>query len=144
MKIIAHRGNLNGPDIENENNPKKIDLAISENFDAEIDVWYVNSSFFLGHDRPLFKIDYKWLTDRSNNLWCHAKNFEAIVQLSKEKKINYFWHENDKMTLTSMGIPWCYPENFIENGVTVSLEKKINNINLFGVCTDYPIKYRYF
>ena len=46
MEIIAHRGNLNGPQPENENNPEYINSALELGFSAEIDVWWHNDSFF--------------------------------------------------------------------------------------------------
>lgn len=141
IKIISHRGNLDGPKLDCENNPTYIQSALDLGFDVEIDIWYLDNQFFLGHDSPTYLVDYSWLKQRSNKLWCHVKNFNAIVELSKDSDINYFWHENDKMTLTSKGIPWCYPDNFISNGITVCLGSKIKNIKVFGICTDQPLSW---
>ena len=38
MIIISHRGNLDGPDKERENNPHFIDDCITKGFDVEIDL----------------------------------------------------------------------------------------------------------
>ena len=40
-KIISHRGNLNGIDPNNENNPLIIKRALNRGFEVEIDVWRV-------------------------------------------------------------------------------------------------------
>ena len=40
MKLIAHRGNVNGPDPLTENTPEKIESAITAGYDVEIDIWY--------------------------------------------------------------------------------------------------------
>ena len=61
MIFIAHRGNLNGPNKEMENKPEYILKALNKDFYVEIDVWYINNSFFLGHDNPDYKIDIEFL-----------------------------------------------------------------------------------
>ena len=41
---------------------------------------------------------------------------------------NYFWHENDRFTITSKGYLWTYPGNkYSENSVIVNLGKKFNS-----------------
>ena len=50
MKIISHRGNLNGPESETENSPKKIEEALKLGYECEIDVWYQSGIFTLCHD----------------------------------------------------------------------------------------------
>lgn len=136
MKIIAHRGNVNGTNEQRENSPDYIMEAIELGFDAEIDVWYVDGKFYLGHDNPQYKIDESFCVHP--NLWCHAKNTESLPQLLKIGA-HCFWHETDKYTLTSKMIPWCFPENWIDGGVTVVFssprEVKIPNFVL-GVCVD--------
>jgi hypothetical protein len=143
MKIISHRGNLNGRKPECENNPTYIDQAIAEGFNVEIDVWFVGGEFFLGHDAPIYHIEKNWMMVRASLLWCHAKNIEAMEQLLSMEDIICFWHENDKMTLTSIGIPWMYPDNYNHKAVTVELGEPKNIPNVWGVCTDYPYLWRH-
>ena len=38
MKLISHRGNINGPDLEKENTIEQIFIAIGKGFDVEVDV----------------------------------------------------------------------------------------------------------
>lgn len=140
MKIIAHRGNLSGSNPECENNPTYIQQAIDKQFDCEIDIWFLDNCFFLGHDSPVYYIDIKWLVDRSKVLWCHAKNIDALVAM-KDLSLNYFWHESDKITLTSYGIPWCYPGTYIRDGITVDLGIKKTIPNVYGVCTDHTLNW---
>ena len=40
MRLIAHRGNLNGPNPLVENDPQRITYCIDEGYDVEIDVRY--------------------------------------------------------------------------------------------------------
>ena len=56
MFFISHRGNLEGPIRSEENKIDYINNAINQNFDVEIDVWFKNNNFYLGHDEPQYKI----------------------------------------------------------------------------------------
>lgn len=110
MRLIAHRGNLFGPSPL-ENNPLYIEAALAQGFDAEIDVWYVNGGFWLGHDEAKYPIKKSFLDlDFENPIgfWCHAKNedaFKALLDIGA----NCFWHDTDKYTLTSTRVIWTYP-----------------------------------
>ena len=99
MKLISHRGNINGKQPNKENAPFYINNALKLGYNVEIDIWWYNNSFYLGHDIPTYKIGVKYLHDY--RLWCHAKNLEAIVEMSKHPTIHYFWHQSDDYTLTS-------------------------------------------
>ena len=46
MKVISHRGNLNGPNKQTENTIESIKTAINLGFDVEIDVWYIDKIFY--------------------------------------------------------------------------------------------------
>jgi hypothetical protein len=139
MIIISHRGNLDGRNLECENNPTYIQQALDQGYDVEVDVWYIDDRFFLGHDTPTYLVEPSWFERKA--LWCHAKNIEAFEKML-ELKIHCFWHENDKYTLTNKGIPWCFPENYHTKGITVILDKNtIPPKNIGGICTDYPLYY---
>jgi hypothetical protein len=146
MKIISHRGNLFGSNPKTENTSKQISLAIETGFDVEIDLWVVNGNPYLGHDNPEHPTTIEFLNQNSPYLWIHCKNIEALTWIkNKNTNFNYFWHEKDKVTLTSLGIPWCYPETYVTAGITVvwdfDWEKIIKeNPQILGICTDYPIK----
>lgn len=143
MKIISHRGNLTGKNLEKENNPIYIEEAIKEGFDVEIDVWYKDKNFWLGHDIPQYIVNLNWL--KSFPLWCHAKNPDALKYMLKEN-LHCFWHQDDLYTLTSKKVPWCYPHNWIDGGITVILETDISKIvlpkKILGICVDNPISWR--
>src|SRR5882757_9187479 len=98
MFYIAHRGNTHGIDNSQENNPNYIKLALDKGFDVEIDVWYENNKWFLGHDVPQYEIKYSYL--HNNKFWCHAKNLAALELMLNDEQIHCFWHENDHLTLT--------------------------------------------
>jgi hypothetical protein len=139
MILISHRGNINGKFESYENEPNYIDLAISKGYDVEVDVWCVNGTLFLGHDNPQYGVDFKWLKDRLTKLWIHCKNIESVLYFKEcEHEFNYFWHELDTITLTSLNYIWAYPgKQPIKNSISVMPE--INNDILtecLGICSD--------
>jgi hypothetical protein len=141
MKIIAHRGNLEGPNINTENTVSQILLAIERGFDAEIDLWVENGKFFLGHDLPTYEISIDFLKNNQSYLWIHCKNLEAIVFLKKFLPTsNFFWHQSDDFALTSKGYIWTYPgKTTTDQSVIVDLSENPRvSYEAFGICTDYP------
>ena len=90
MILISHRGNLNGKS-DRENQPDYIGEALDQGFDVEIDVWYHQHEFYLGHDEPQYKIDEKFL--EKEGLWCHAKNIDALNQMIENERIHCFFHQ---------------------------------------------------
>lgn len=138
MKYISHRGNLKGPDPILENEPGYIQDAVDAGFDVEIDVWYLDGKFMLGHDEPLYDVNTSFL--QNPRFWCHAKNPEALEFMMKHD-IHCFWHENDQRVLTSRGYVWTYPyKQIIDNAVVVILDKELDYAYVsraVAVCGDY-------
>ena len=142
--LIAHRGNINGKSSK-ENSPLYIDNAIKKGFDVEIDIWYYNEELKLGHDYPKYRIDFEWIIERKESLWVHCKNVLSAEYLSlNPKDINFFFHENDKLTITSKGYLWVFPgEQPVKNSIAVMPEIKNDDIDgCLGVCSDFITKYR--
>lgn len=153
MRIIAHRGNLDGPKPLLENSPEYIDEAIQSGFDVEIDVRCEDHHFYLGHDNSQYYVPMLWLYQRRNNLWIHCKDLKSLDVFSNSPvDFHYFWHENDRYTLTSRGIGWVYPGMVPYNNSIIVLpesskfydhdEGKYHIINSKGICTDFSNKYR--
>jgi len=143
MKLISHRGNTKGRKIENENDPQYIYEALNLGFDCEIDVWFENDQFYLGHDEPKYKIKEEFLTQ--NQLWCHAKNLQALHSMLENKNIHCFWHQSDDFTLTSKGYIWTYPnKELTKKSICMTNEFKTNDevSKCFGVCSDEISKYK--
>jgi hypothetical protein len=78
MILISHRGNLEGKILEKENHPDYIDEAITLGYNVEIDLWYIEGRFMLGHDKPQYEVYTEWLYQRSDKLWIHCKNVKAF------------------------------------------------------------------
>jgi hypothetical protein len=144
MRLISHRGNINGKFESYENEPNYIDLAIKKGYDVEVDIWYVDSILYLGHDKPQYGIDFRWIRDRVTRLWVHCKNVEAILYFKEcGYSVNYFWHQEDTVTLTSHQYIWAYPGKQPIKG-SIAVMPEINNDNLsecIGICSDYIEKY---
>lgn len=149
MKLIAHRGNTNGPNPSKENNPEYIESAIIDGYDVEIDLRFdqYNKKLYLGHDEPQYVIDWFWLAKNKDFLWIHCKNIEVLYEFSYGTNgFNYFWHQNDDFTLTSKNYIWNYPgKTYTSKSVLVMPENNIlrdefdslKDYNCFGICSDY-------
>jgi hypothetical protein len=143
MILIAHRGNLEGPNSEYENRPEYIEEALSKKYDVEIDLWLIDGNYFLGHDGPEYPVKLEWLLRRSQSLWVHCKNVEAMSKLDPDY-FNFFWHENDTVVLTSHCDLWAYPgKQPIKNSIAVMPEIHNDNLDFCkGICTDFVLKYK--
>ncbi len=144
MILISHRGNLNGKIPTNENHPDYIDEAIHAGYNVEIDVWMSEGVLYLGHDEPQYGITQHWLNERYEHLWIHCKNVEAMEWFNSISGFNYFWHEDDTLTLTSMNIIWAYPGKQPIKG-SIAVLPEIHNDKLdacIGICSDYITKYK--
>lgn len=142
MRIIAHRGLLNGPNSVLENKSKTIETAIAHGFEVEIDVWFHDGEWYLGHDKPTEKVLFSFLSQQC--FWIHCKNLAALERMGAYKHLNSFWHETDSYTLTSHNYIWTYPgKELSSHSVCVMPEKyipleQVRNLKCLGVCTDYP------
>jgi len=136
MVLIAHRGNIDGKSNK-ENHPELINNALSKGYSVEIDLRYISDKLYLGHDNAQYKIDYSYLLN--SNLWIHCKNIEALEFLKDVKNPNnYFWHQEDDVTLTSNGFLWTYPnKSLTKYSIAVIKGSETPNLNCFGVCSDF-------
>lgn len=138
MKLISHRGNVNGIKLETENKPEYI---VDIPYDVEIDVWYVND-WYLGHDYPQYRVNYEFLSNKK--FWIHAKNHLAIAQLIKSD-LRYFWHETDQLTLTSKNDIWTFPGKTLIPGAIAVLPEMFPTWDITlagGICSDFIERYK--
>lgn len=150
MKLIAHRGNIDGPNVSEENKPKYILRAIENGYFVEIDLWYKDNILFLGHDLPQYKIEYSFLIKNKYKLFIHCKNIEALHYIViKNDDLECFFHDSDDCVLTSKGNIWTYPGKLLTNKSICVMPERIENINIYelnkcmGICSDYVSKYSY-
>lgn len=161
FKIVAHRGLLNGPSKDLENNPEII-LEIIKNHPRlliEIDLNIMEDGIYLGHDYPNYKIDIDFIIKNKDRFILHVKRFDSESDfvnksLSKIYKISHcFSHEDDNFTITNRGWIWSHPKmGFVPNSIFVLPEKFVslnsrefrNKINLLkGICTDFPLEIKH-
>jgi len=136
---------MNGPNPEKENHPDYVMEAIRKDYIAEIDVWFEDGKWFLGHDSPKYEIDIHFLYSQARFLWCHAKNIKALRELST-RGLHCFWHQNDDVALTSQGYLWTYPGKELTLKSICVKPETIENADLkkcAGICSDYIENYRF-
>lgn len=155
FRFISHRGNITGIDQRFENTPEQILFALTSGYDCEIDLRYYNNQYYLGHDHPLYQIDFDFLL-KNSRLWIHCKDIKTLFQLQQDIKSRvhvlrykniYFYHDKDECTLTSNNDIWTYPGcNLTENSICV-LPEQANYIledliQCTGICSDNIFKYK--
>jgi hypothetical protein len=147
MRWILHRGNKYGPG-SCENNPKLISEYLLEGYEIEIDLWYKDNLFYLGHDLPSYKVNEDFL--EQCGLWIHCKDAKTLEYMVNNKnKLHYFYHTNEDYILTSRGIVWSnVGKSSLKNSVIVMPEKAISEYNWEVItnnnciiCSDYLIDY---
>lgn len=152
MKYIAHRGNINGPS-PSENHPEYIQNALKSGFDVELDVWYRDEKWWLGHARPEHEMLFDFLHIYADRLWIHCKDETAMFRLMSHNQyghgamFNFFWHQNDDRALTSMGHIWTYPgKPLTPFSIAVMPEHggwtQFDLLGIAGVCSDYVSQHK--
>lgn len=180
--IISHRGNLDGPNKERENHPDTLLKALQKGYGIEFDVWYVNGEWSLGHDEPKYAVPFDFLMNLGYDegsvavrTWMHLKNLEAVQEMismniygragrSKQeiqdylhgrqpsKRLNYFWHQEDDITITNHGHIWAHPKTVtipVGSAWVVPEIPKVTRVYPYDfenpnwtraayVCVDYP------
>lgn len=141
MRVIAHRGNLHGPNPDLENYPPYVAEALQKGYDVEVDVWCIGGQWYFGHDRPQY---FMAELSRAEGVWYHAKNLAAVEGLNAAG-VHWFWHETDHFVLTSWGYAWVYPGLTAPKGgksVVVLRGRGAAPVGTEAVCTDYAGEYR--
>ena len=143
---ICHRGNLNGPTKELENNFGILIQRAIQGSHVELDVWYHENNLWLGHDKPEYKITIDWLASSKRRL-IHAKNgttFEHLLQESGRKALDLhiFYHTEEDYVLTNKGLVICYPGKPLLQGSLSMMPERASYTQsdlekTFSVCSDF-------
>lgn len=148
MIYISHRGNLNGKNPHKENSPEYIMDALKGGYEVEVDIWYINE-FYLGHDKPTYKLDFNFFIDYLDKIWFHCKNIEALEKMRNSSLI-YFWHDVDShtMVMNRNDYIWTFPGINISKGcicvlpeMTAHSKDKLSSCS--GLCSDYIENYKF-
>jgi hypothetical protein len=148
MLFISHRGNLIEPNPLLENHPTYIQNALDIGVDVEVDIWFDNGKFYLGHDKPDRLLPAHFL--ENEHIWFHCKNVEALYTIEQRdffqgSSIKYFWHQEDDVTLTSNKKIWTYPGKLlVPNSIAVLPEIATHGDlwSCYGICTDNIYQYK--
>ena len=137
MIFISHRGNIGGINIAGENSEESILEAINQGYECEIDVWYKNGEYFLGHETPQFITSINFL--KKDKLWIHCKNIEALYQIHNLSKC--FFHNGDDVVLTSNNFLWTYVGKLLTpDSICVLPELSKYSLehlkNCYAICSD--------
>ena len=143
MKVlISHRGNTSGPQPDKENTVSYIEDALKKGYHCEVDVCkFDGKQFYLGHDKPQESVSINFLRD--NQLWCHAKTFNALEAMTA-LGIHCFYHNSDDYVMTSRGWIWAYPGQPGGRYTIAVHPEKLHpgDVEKFaGVCSDYVEKF---
>lgn len=136
--FIAHRGNIWGREEQYENTIEYLRHAHNSGYGVECDLQVYNDVLYFGHDEPQQQADYEFLS--LPYVFAHAKTVETM-QVLLNSGIHCFWHETDKLTLTSLGYMWCYPGVYPvhHRSIWLDLEGASTPVippEIFGVCGD--------
>lgn len=160
MRLISHRGNINGPDPDKENNPKHIEWLLNYRdpnggfkkfiYDIEVDIWKIDDKIYLGHDEPKYEINKRFIQSHQKYLWFHIKSVQTYYWMRKTfgcRCVKYFWHQNDDFSLTSNGYLWTYPGKELTDISICVLPEQSNYTNeelksCHGICSDFIEKYK--
>jgi hypothetical protein len=152
MKIISHRGNIDGPQSITENTIQSIEAALGMGFDVEVDVWKVGDIVYLGHDGPQEQVPTHYYNDP--RIWFHCKNVDALNHLRLfallPHKLKYFWHQTDDYCLVSNEKIWVYPGKPLLYDSIAVIPEILPEYCAYGdelwschaICTDYPLRYK--
>ena len=149
MNFISHRGNIDGK-CDKENYPEQIKLCVEQGYEVEIDVWSIDSKFYLGHDNPQYLVDFMFLCN-TPGLWIHCKNIEAL-NVCKETRynLNCFAIDKDDYVVTTHNHIWLSPthQEFYKNAICVMPEDsrwhfpKEQLADFNGICSDNIYHYK--
>jgi len=149
MRFIAHRGNISGEDLSNENKISQILLAMRLGFDVEIDITLQpDGNLYLGHDAIQEIIDFPFLIHHSESLWVHCKDYRTFLYLVEfDLGLNLFYHTTESAVFTSAGHLWTHINETKYCSKSIALKFNYepgfisNNKNILGICSDNPKKY---
>lgn len=129
-RLVAHRGNIFGSNLEKENSPDYLLEALDQGYSVEADFRLVEKfssdadfqpEIWLGHDLPQYRIE-----DFANTLDAHLKGIQSFYFHAKDElsfvanagvftqifdaNVDLFYNENDAVTLTLNGNFWIHPK----------------------------------
>lgn len=143
MLIISHRGNLDGPSKDTENNPNIVAQLLEDKIHVEVDVHAIDGILWLGHDEPTHIVDRHFI--KKKGLWVHAKTIATMhVMITEFEGVNAFYHTDEDIVLTTNGKLWTQPGKKLTYKSICVLPEDTNQDprGAYGICTDYYRSYK--
>jgi 3-deoxy-D-manno-octulosonate 8-phosphate phosphatase (KDO 8-P phosphatase) len=146
MRLIAHRGNVYGPNPLMENRIDYLNRALDSGFDVEVDVQLIDGKLYLGHDSPQEEVSEDFL--KGTRVWVHSKTSETFKKLSKIPEIHTFFQSQDSVSLTSKGYFWNHSSNTKltdRKDILVNLSNSADLVDnrIYAICSDYVNSFKY-
>jgi len=145
MRYIAHRGLMDGPNQRMENTPEQVCFALYCEFDVEIDLWWHEGQWMMGHEKPEHRIEHETLQRYDDKLWLHCRDVDTLSK-ALECKFNCFANDEDLIVVTSQGYLWSqHPKHWGSGVIAVKPELYRMQFDLSladGICTNQPESYR--
>ena len=145
-RLIAHRGNVCGVQAERENTLGYLKEALAAGFEVEVDVRIDSGQLWLGHDAPTQAVELGFLMDA--RVWTHCKTVATYLELGKHKDVNAFFQDHDEIAPTTRGFLWhhsrsrTFGDRSIATWLTLDASRGLEQVELAGICTDEPVRYR--
>ncbi len=154
MRIVSHRGNLDGPGSECER--ERVDAALAAGFDVEVDVRHVFGKLMVGHDKPMYELPAQWLEPGLiDRFWFHAKDARSHNELGA-KGGRVFMHANEPFAIVfPERLKWVHPthnevmyDRFTKQDAALDVlgYPRLSPSSLegfpFALCTDWPNEWK--
>ena len=142
MRVIAHRGNLNGISPR-ENDPQVIRQVLDHGLSVEVDLWEIEGRHFFGHDSPAYLVNLAEFDVQE--VYFHLKTPHVPRLLHADA----FAIDNDRYSLTLRGWLWTnYGQPVSAQSIMCAPELVGHREPLDGfvsrcrdaaaICTDFP------
>ena len=146
-QFLCHRGNYETKFVPDENRPDIVDRRIRDGYGVELDLWFRDERYWLGHDEPQYQISFEWLLYNLSKKYIHCKDgptFEhMLLRCGREGySPNLFYHTNEDYALTTRGDVICHPgKALLEGSINMmpemgSAKPKEEREKAFAVCSD--------
>jgi hypothetical protein len=148
MLYISNCGNIDGPNLANENNPSHVTKTLDKGFHVVVDVWTITNQedktiqFALGTTIPQYPVSLEFLQNPS--VIARAKNIQ-VFQLLVDNKVHCFLDSVDTQ-LTTMGMIWTRVGSRrmtprcvlnLPEVITNDISQALGAVTVSGICSNF-------
>lgn len=141
--IIAHLGNVRGPNVEQENRFAYVKKALDSGWHVCINVLFYSGGFLLPHASGFDPVPGAFLSKQ--RVWCNATTPETLDALCNISA-HCLCMDAAPYSLTSAQFIWTKPNYpLAERAIAVFPEAAdaqwLTNFEPAGICSDFPFNY---